>query len=62
MSDSRRDFNSSEKLAERVHGLLGSLFHQPMAAAFQFDDLDIGCHALHLWAEDRRAGFFACDG
>jgi hypothetical protein len=51
----------SEKLDERVHCLLGSLFHEPMPATLQFDHLDIGCYALHLWTKDSGAGLFACD-
>src|SRR5438552_4174906 len=53
--------SSSQKLDECLHGLLRTLFHQPMPAAFQLDHLDISRYTFHLWTKDRGARLFACD-
>ena len=59
-----REFVSlSQECNQRFHGLLGTLFHEPMPGVFQVDRGDGGRHKINLRGpKNCGASFFASDG
>jgi len=51
LNDSLAPTVRSKKLDERVRRFPGPLLQNPMAGVFQDDNIDIGCHQLHLLGE-----------
>ncbi len=51
----------SEKLHERVGGLLGVFLEDPMAGVFKHDDSHIRGDQLHLLPQEFSQGLFAAD-